>query len=288
MPLTNARAMEIERWKSRLLALLALVFFLASLQPSIALAAHPKPQRGILMVVKQSGHCSAFTPADWTIGSNPQASAVDLVSGDRTMYAGWGGAAIDRGMQPYYGSFYGDPLTSIRTIIGLAARSNFSDASTPRFTSKSKPFLNYFQLNYFTTDNTSGLVFYKIYPVAWPQTYVESVYLAIAKKSLWAKNKGTAAGVAVSIRCHTQLVPEPTAEVARRNGKSERAGCGAGNLRGYNKELGTQYAHSPTTGQNFLFNPTTDWHETGLEGAGYYRQVGNSYEKLELGRDDDC
>ncbi len=62
------------------------------------------------------------------------------------MYAGWGGAAIDREMQPYYGSFYGDPLTSIRTIISLAARANFSDASAPRFTSEPKPCLNWRQL----------------------------------------------------------------------------------------------------------------------------------------------
>jgi hypothetical protein len=61
-----------------------------------------------------------------------------------------------------------------------------------------------------------------------------------------------------------------------------------GQFAGYNKELGTQYAHSPSTGQNFSLDPTTDWHDTGSEGPGYYRQAGNTYEKLELGRDDDC
>ena len=98
-----------------------------------------------------------------------------------------------------------------------------------------------------------------------------------------------AAGVAVSLRCQTQLIPVRFDPPGTRAKRSARVGCGTGGtLRGYNRELGTQYAHSPSTGRNYLLDPSTDWQENGPQGPGYYRGVGNGYEKLELGRDDDC
>ena len=154
-----------------------------------------------------------------------------------------------------------------------------------------QPFLGYFTLRSFESAATAGLVFYRIYPSQSPREYVESVYWAVAKKREWQTRIRIAAGVAVSIRCVTQLQLTPSGPVhPSRSAKGRtRPGCGAGgNLRGYQKELGTQYAHSPSTGQNFLKDPTTQWNENGPQGPGYYRQVGNSYEKLELGRSDDC
>ncbi len=67
-------------------------------------------------------------------------------------------------------------------------------------------------------------------------------------------------------------------------------GCGTGgSLAGYQKELGSQYAHSPTTGENFLMDAATQWMENGTQGPGYYRTTGGGdYEKLKLGRSDDC
>jgi hypothetical protein len=56
--------------------------------------------------------------------------------------------------------------------------------------------------------------------------------------------------------------------------------CDDGDLAGtYNVQLGTGYVHSET-GQNFLVDPASDYQSTGPDGPGYYRQVGNSYEKL--------
>jgi hypothetical protein len=205
------------------------------------------------------------------------------------MYAGWGVTAINQAMQPYYGDLYGDPETSIRFLTNQILGGALGDSSGIRYTSSPQQFLNYFTLRYFESAKNTGLVFYKIYPGTDPQTYIESVYWAIANKSKGQTGVRTAAGVTVSIRCITQFTYTPPASTSSKGKRPARPGCGAGgNLRGYQKELGTQYAHSPSTGQNFLLDPTTQWNETGPEGPGYYRQVGNSYEKLELGRDDDC
>ena len=248
------------------------------------------PAGGIPVVVKSTSHCSAYAPADWSVSSNPQASALDLQSGDGTMYAGWGVTAINRAMQQYYGPMYGDPETSVRTLAGMIVGKLFNDAGGAHFTSAGEPFLNFFTLRRFASARTQGVVFYHIYPGASPQFYTESVYFAIADASVPAARKLVAPGVAVSIRCSTQLVPPPppsnTSSTARRGAKP-RPGCGGDpNLRSYNMQLGTQYAHSPTTGDNFLFD-RSDWRDTGPGGAGYYKMLGNSLTKLEPGRSDD-
>lgn len=243
---------------------------------------------GIPLEVKQTDHCSAFTPSDWTFGSNPQASTAEAASADHTMYAGWGGAAINRDMQPYYGDLYGDPETSIRFITRQIV-TGMGDASGVGYTSAPQSFLDFFLLRKVESAQYAGFVFYRVYPGPGPRQYVESVYFALANKSRGAEGVAIAAGVAVSLRCVTQLVPVRYSPPSGGGKRPPRTACGSGgNLRGYQKELGTQYAHSPSTGQNFLFDPATNWKENGPQGPGYYRPVGNSYEKLELGRDDDC
>jgi hypothetical protein len=244
---------------------------------------------GIPLAVKQTEHCSAFAPNDWNLTSNPQASAADAYSGDHSLYAGWGGFAVNRAMQQYYGDLYGDPEASIRTILTMIVKA-MGDASGVGYSSGPQPFLGYFTLRRVESAQYAGVVFYRIYPGVTPQQYVESVYMALSNKTKGSAGVGVAAGVAVSLRCQTQLVPVRWDPPASSSGKrSPRTGCGTGgSLRGYNKELGTQYAHSPSTGQNFLFDPSSDWKENGPQGPGYYRTVGNSTEKLELGRDDDC
>ncbi|MDB5029154.1 MAG: hypothetical protein JWO66_2843 [Candidatus Eremiobacteraeota bacterium] len=271
----------------RVLAAAAAVFLAAPDGPP-AQGAAPADSSGVPMVVKQTARCSAYAPPDWSVSSNPQASALDLQSGDRAMYAGWGVTSINRAMEQYYGPMYADPETSIRTLAGVVANKLFADSSGVQFVSAGEPFLNYFTLRRIASSRTQGIVFYRIYPGASPQFYTESVYLAIAEGSLPATRRSIALGVAVSIRCATQLVPS---NVARSNGgrdkKGARPGCGGeGGLRGYNRELGTQYAHT-AAGTNYLFD-IGDYRNTGPDGPGYYKMVGNALTKLETGRSDDA
>ena len=241
---------------------------------------------GVPVVVKQTPHCSAYVPSDWSISSNPQASALDLQSGDGTMYAAWGVTAINRAMQQYYGPMYGDPETSIRTLANMVVGKVFSDSGGVRFTSPPQPFLNYFTIRHIASARTQGVVFYHIYPGASPQFYTESVYLAVYDASLPRARQAIAPGVAVSIRCATQLIPSQAPDVAKTGKKGPRPGCGGEpNLRGYNMQLGTQYAHT-ATGDNYLYD-ISDYRNTGPDGPGYYKMLGNSVTKLEPGRSDD-
>jgi len=132
-----------------------------------------------------------------------------------------------------------------------------------------------------------------VYPVG-PTAYVESAYFAMGTKSAWAKRRLLPVGVAVSIRCSTRLIPVTSSGPSESSGENEPYkgnyhvsgyGCGEGNLRGYNNQLGWQYAHT-SSGTNYLLD-SSDWNDTGPDGPGYYAQVGNSTEKLDLGRSDD-
>lgn len=263
---------------------------LATLFPAPGKAAGtPPPPIGV--EVKQTHHCSALAPRDWAFSSNQQASAADAGSADHTMYAAWGVLAINRQMQPYYGPLYGDPQTSILTVINGTVRQALSDGSGIRYTSSPRPFLNYFALQTIESAQTAGLVFYKIYPGAVPQTHIESFYIAAARKSQSQVRLLIAVGVVVSIRCVTQFQFTPQAAVRpSRTGRPKPPGCGAGGaLRGYNRELGMQYAHD-SRGSNYFLDPAAQWWDTGPQGPGYYITTsgGNFTEKLELGRDDDC
>jgi len=241
---------------------------------------------GVALSVKQTDHCSALTPSNWSISSNPQGSTLDAESADRTMYAGWGVVQINRAMQQFYGPMFGDPQTSMQTLANTILRTKFGDSSGIRYTSAPRPFLKFFGMRSFASQQAQGVVFYHIYPVADPNSYIESVYLAINSNAVPRSRRAISQGVAVSIRCQTQFIyhaPEPGGG----RGASKPKGCGGeGTLRGYNKELGWQYAHT-SSGTNKLFD-SSDWRENGPQGAGYYATVGNSEEKLELGRSDDC
>jgi hypothetical protein len=246
----------------------------------------PRASGGVPVVVKQTPHCSAYVPSDWSITSNPQASALDLQSADGTMYAAWGVTAINRAMERFYGPMYGDPETSIRTLANMVVGKMFSDPGGVQYTSAPAPFLNYFMLRHIVSARTHGVVFYHIYPGASPEFYTESVYVAITDSSVPAARQGIAPGVAVSIRCATQLIPSRAPDTARTGKKGPRPGCGGeANLRGYNQQLGTQYAHT-ASGDNFLYD-ISDYRNTGPDGPGYYRMLGNSLTKLEPGRSDD-
>ena len=252
----------------------------------IPAGAAPRPAGGVPVVVKQTPHCSAYAPSDWSVSSNAQASGLDLQSADGTMYAGWGVTAINRAMQQYYGPMYGDPETSIHYLLGLVVGKAFSDPGGVQFTSAPAPFLNYFTIRHIASARTQGVVFYHIYPGASPQYYTESVYVAVYDASMPRARQAIAPGVAVSIRCATQLIPSQAPDVAKSGKKGPRPGCGGEpNLRGYNQQLGTQYAHT-ASGDNFLYD-ISDYRNTGPDGPGYYRMLGNSLTKLEPGRSDD-
>jgi hypothetical protein len=110
------------------------------------------------------------------------------------------------------------------------------------------------------------------------------VFKAFTTLDRWDTQGLLTAGVAASIRCRTQFQPPHdyfTVEAAD-------AGAGVdgnGDDAGYNPHLGTEPANDPTTGENYLVDPSVNWSETGPDGPGYYVQKGGGdYQKLEAGR----
>lgn len=238
---------------------------------------------GVRRVVrKRSGHCSALAPADWSLSSNPQASTAELRSGDGGLYAGWGILAVDRGMEPYYGPLYGTPENSMAFLAQTILRDALGDSSGFRYTTPERRIDGAFGVREFRSARHKGLVYYRIYP-QYGGNYIESMYFAIARAERWAQQRALVANVAASIRCTTRLRP-PSGGYAAVGG---RGGDGADGLSksGYNKELGTEYMHSPTTGENYLVDSARDY-INGPQGEGVYIRNGNDYIKLEPGRSD--
>ncbi len=203
----------------------------------------------------------------------PARDAADLKNLAKIMYAGYGIRGIDRTMQPVYGDLFGDPETVLRAMI----RGGVTNEPIA-FTSPPQLLFGYFTLRFFESAGSRGLVAYRLGPGWQPDSYVMSWRTAVTTKNLWQTGGGRVAfAVAMSILCSVKVgSPDPI-------GKGRRESlCG-----GYNKQLGTEYAHSPTTGENVLVSPGTDWNEIGPQGPGYYRPKGGTdYEKLQPGRSD--
>ncbi len=267
-----------------LLALLWTAPTRAAAKPAKASKAAAKANRatsGMKLVVKQGPSCRALAPADWSLVSNAQVSTVELSSPDKSLYAGWGILGVNRAMQPYYGNLYGDPETSIKTLARVLVQGR-GDSSTLQYTSAAKT-VGYFTFRNVESERTKGLVFYHIYPQP-GGNYIESVYFAMTDKKQWQSKGMLAVNVAASIRAVTQLVPSRSSASGRSsgNGSAGKEDPSGPIDRSYNKELGWQRVHSPSTGENFIMTPS-DYLETGPDGPGYYRKAGNSYEKLSLG-----
>jgi hypothetical protein len=112
------------------------------------------------------------------------------------------------------------------------------------------------------------------------------MYFAFTTVDRWRDRGLLVARIAASIRCTTQFQPRDDYPVV------EAAPAGAAtddnaDEPGYNPQLGTEPVNDPTTGENYLVDPSLNWSETGPDGAGYYVQKGvGDWQKLEPGRID--
>jgi hypothetical protein len=243
----------------------------------------------ISMTQKQAGKCTALAPANWEIiGTREQGDAIDIVSGDRRSYAGWNIRGVNRQMQAYYGELYADPVTSSRFLVGAAGQS-VGDTGPYSYVGQPKQLGGGFMAAELQSAGHSAMIVYRLYPAPMlpPGGYIISLRIAIAPRSASGAALRTATGVAVGINCTTMFVaPKGGDSPLPRPGDAfdrKRRGGETNDLEGYNVQLGTQYVHSPSTGENYLVDRTSAWNDNGPQGAGFYRKVGNSYEKLEAG-----
>jgi hypothetical protein len=258
-------------------------------------AASPLPQgfsasTGLIPVVLVQGqYCRALAPGGWGItDQNAQGSTFSLASPDWRMKASYGVVAINSGAGLIYVRPQGgDPATQAMTLSQIVAGEPVQVVGQQNIMGA--------QLFNFRGASEQGFVLYRTYPVPGdPYSYVLSFRIADGPTQ---QQESIAGAVASTIACVTQFHP-PANGYAQVQPRSEgqatgtsakcRAGdCDDGDLAGtYNVQLGTGYVHSETTGENFLVDPSTDYHESGPDGPGYYRQAGNSYEKLTPGWSD--
>jgi hypothetical protein len=235
-------------------------------QPAVRSSVPTQTQKGGVPVrLLQSGTCFAIAPPDWSIVAvATNSNGVDVTN--EKMHAGWSMTGIDTAMAGFYPQ-YGSPELFLNWLMSSNAAS--MGESGYRFTS-SKEFAG-FTVREFETDRFRGMVMIRVYPGPSPTSFVLSYRGATVSKQSWETDLPVAVAVALSIRC-TVTLSVPDSSGRRRDEASEAST--------YNQQLGTEYAHSTATGENFLMSHAEDWLENGPQGPGYYRKSGNDYEKL--------
>jgi hypothetical protein len=227
------------------------------------------PRGGLPLQPKQLGYCRALAPADWAIVNVSQTSnAVDLFNG--TFAASWMVRGVTAAEMTYYPQQFGSPDAVLATSTMLP-----DDPYPPQF-SVPQPLGGGYAAREFETPTRHGVVIYTVYPQAMGGFIITS-RTAYGPRQMWRAYGPVAVAVALTIRCTVQLqVPSPTGGGGA-SGVSRQEST-------YNQQLGTEYAHDPVTGENFLMNYGADYRDSGPQGAGFYRDVNGELRKLEPGR----
>jgi len=245
-----------------------------------ARAANPTPVQPV-----RNQYCHALAPSGWNIvDQDDRGATFSVASPDRGLTATYGIVAINSGqVAGYYGPQYRTPAAFAQFLASTVAGEPVRPAGF-------QPFNGLQVMNF--AGSKRGFVIYRVYPLpADPGGYILSARIAVGRSE---SDVSMAGAVAASIECSTSF-KAPPGGYAQVHAKSAETGiskrckagdCGDSDLAGtYNAQLGTGYVHS-ASGTNYLVDVTSDYHATGPDGPGYYRQVGNSLEKLEPGRSD--
>lgn len=226
------------------------------------------PRGGLPLQPKQAGYCRALAPADWAIINVSQNSnAVDLFNG--AFAASW---AV-RGVSPTEMMYYPQLASPEAVVQSLAMASG--DQYPPQF-SAPQPLGGGYVAREFENATRHGVVIYIVFPQPMGG-FIISCRTAYGPKEMWQAYGPVSVAVALTIRCTVQLQVSP--------GYAEGGASGASREEStYNQQLGTEYAHDPVTGENFLMNYASDYRDNGPQGPGFYHQAGNDLRKLEPGR----
>lgn len=225
---------------------------------------------------ERRGSCSAVVPEGWSLQAGPAGDTADVTGARGRAHAAWGIRGVNPAMRAVYGDLFGPPDVAALATIGAATHAQARFIGAPQSSGA-------FSVRRWQAGQSAGTAVYRSYPAPLAGQYILSVYLAWADGGA-ATLLPAAEAVMASIDCRTQLKPPPLMTTADR----PRPGAAAkkssrGDLADYNAQLGTQWAHSPSTGRHYLLDNATQWNANGPDGPGYYAKSGNSYEKLEVG-----
>jgi hypothetical protein len=236
-------------------------------------------------VAKTWNSCTAFAPEDWTIEGNEQrvGIGVDLGSSDRSMFASYGIAGVPVAQlngQDVYGTE--TPETLLKNMFESTGSSNFvfDEGSTTIPTGDT---LRYWHA-YYEGKPLRGFALYRTFDSGLPGTYIIAYRAGATEVNKWAENKNLVYDVAASIRCTKHLFPAQESATAGREPKGSSKDQIEERLSTQQEEttMGFRNVYSPSTGQHWEAS-FDDYNPTGPDGPGYYRRVGNSYEKLNEG-----
>jgi hypothetical protein len=232
---------------------------------------------GVETVAKNWSSCNAFAPADWTIVGNEQriAIGVDLTAADQSMSASYGVAGVTGG------AFYGmaTPEDYIQTMMTNSGSSGFEFEGSPQT-------VEGYTLRYWRAQNAGrpvrGFALYQVFDSGDPNTYIIALRMGSTDAAKWEQNKNIAYDVAASIRCTKHLFPAQESRAREPRGSSKDDIEREMSRKREEATMGFQNVYSPSTGQHWEAS-YSDYNATGPDGPGYYRRVGNSYEKLSEG-----
>jgi hypothetical protein len=246
----------------------------------------PSAREPIPVQLMRSPFCRALAPAGWSIvDQDAQGSTLTLASADRRTKAAYGVMPVSGGAaQGYYGA-------QAQTPAGVALQVSSVLANTALRTTGVQNFMGA-QVQTFRGAGVDGFVMFRAYPVPGDLYggYALSMRIAIGPSR---EDEGIAGAVASTISCTTQfhppaggysqVQPRSAQKATGTSARCHSGNCDDGDLAGtYNVQLGRGYVHSES-GQNFIVDPATDYHQTGPDGPGYYVMVGNSLQKAEPG-----
>jgi hypothetical protein len=227
-------------------------------------------------------YCAAAAPRGWSVvAENPAGSAfgADLARADGAALASYMvfGVAPEMRMSPYYQQWYGSPDQAV-----LAQVTQFG--TRPMNCNRPQELLP--GSGYFGFDCQSpslyGTVAFKVFDMG-NGGYVVVMRTAGAPPANWNGVRREATAVARSVECQIPLVPSRSGPDMPSSGGKPRPKDDDDGDSGYSPWLGMENYHDSTTGQNYWVSPSTDWHETGSQGPGYYVTIGNDVRKLESG-----
>lgn len=217
--------------------------------------------------VKSSGYCKAIAPEDWNIRATESADGADVESPSGNAHSGWWIAYVYSYMFPSIEEYLNYAMPTFVGFNGFRLTSGESDWG---YDIKKRDF---------ESNSKKGLVFWKKYDTG-DGNYIVSIYFASTGSGEWDSKTGAASqSAAISIRCSTQMRPGTSG-----NDPSSSSGNSEVSLSDKWREamMGWENVYSPSTGEHWEASQDSYWND-GPDGAGYYRQVGNDYEKLERG-----
>jgi hypothetical protein len=229
--------------------------------------------------LQQGQYCSALVPPGWSwTGENPAGSAfgADIMRSDRRALASYYVVGVAPEMRTgYYSRWYSTPDAAAMGALSQLGTVPIQ-CSAPRMVSTGQKIMSC------RTPDYVGVALYQSFPTQ-NNGFVVVIRTAAATPQEWPKVSETASAVSRSIRCNIPLRPSTADWTSPSSGSREEKRKKEADSE-YSQWLGMENYHDSSTGQNYWVSPSTDWHETGPRGPGYYVNVGGEMRKLDAGR----